>query len=358
MSELLDGTFTFFALTVSDATAEYLRDQVPSLRLFLDTNVVLAVLGMQENPLQEADIELLDIIKQERYPFRLYYHERTYREIVAIVEAARHSLRKVHYTPAMSRAYLQYFSARGGGFGLERQFHALNAEQEADAEAFMARFEHLEDLLSEYGVKRYNQSGSDLDVDVKGAHIAEFEHFLTTRARPGRRPRSYEAMDHDVTVWMYLQRQRRQATNALRSGALLLSNDYSLHAFDRSYLMKAADGKAVATVVLPHHLLQILRPFNQVTTDFDKRFMEIFAAPEFRTTQTDYGPTVSKVLAYMSSFQGVPTETAVHILNDDLLMGRLKDIETSDSEFGEIIESAVMEGIALSPRNSEKSAKL
>lgn len=343
MSELLDGTFTFFALSVSDSTADYLKNQVPSLRLFLDTNVVLAVLGLQDNPLQEADLELLEVIKTEKYPFKLYYHERTLREILDILDAARANLRRRHFTPALSAAYLQYMERRTGGFGLERQFHALNATREIDTEAFLARFDHVEELLRERGVQKYNQSGAELDTEAKGSYIAEFDHHLKTRLRSGKTPRRYEALDHDITVWMYLQRMRSNSTNALRSGALLLSNDYSLHSFDRSFLMGSPSGKRVATIVLPHHLLQILRPFSRVTADFDEKFMSIFAAPEFRTTQTNYEQTASKVLAYLSSFEGVPTETAVHILNDDLLMGRLEDAAASDVEFGELIESAVIE---------------
>lgn len=360
MSELLDGTFTFFALTVSESTAEYLKSQIPSLRIFLDTNVVLAVIGMQENPLQEADLELLETIKAEGYPFKLYYHERTFKEILDILDASRYSLRGKHFTPALSRAYLQYAEGRGtSGFGIEKRFHALNAEREADVEAFLARFNHVDELLNDKGIKRFNQSGPDLNVETKGAYIAEFEHFLTARARAGREPRRHAALDHDITVWMYLQRQRVETTSALRSGALFLSNDYSLHAFDRSYLMASSEGKRVATVVLPHHLLQILRPFSQVTENFDERFMEIFAAPEFRTTQTDYGATVSKVLAYLSSFDGVPTETAVHILNDDLLMGRLKDAESTDAEFREAIESVVLKENSVLVKNlSEMSGSL
>ena len=359
MSELLDGTFTFFALTVSDSTADYLKGQIPRLNLFLDTNVVLAVLGMQDNPLQEADLELLDIVERENYPFKLYFHERTLKEIVDILDATRNALRKRTYTPALSRAYLEYYASRGGGFGLETRFHSMNAEQQVDVEAFLARFNHVEDLLRDRGIHRYNQAGAELETTAKGELIAEFSHYLEKRARSGRSPRRYEALDHDISVWMYLQRQRRQTTNALRSGALLLSNDYSLHAFDRKHLMMSPQGKRVATVVLPHHLLQILRPFSRVTTDFDQRFMEIFAAPEFRTTQTNYGPTVSKVLAYLSSFEGVPTETAVHILNDDLLMGRLQDVETTASEFGEIIENAVMhENSSLARELGEMSENL
>lgn len=48
-------------------------------------------------------------------------------------------------------------------------------------------------------------------------------------------------------------------------------------------------------------------------------------------------------MAYLASFEGVPTETAVHILNDDLLMGRLADVEATDAQFGELIESAVIQ---------------
>lgn len=119
-SELLDGTFTFFALTVSDSTAEYLKEQVPSLRLFLDTNVVLAVLGMQDSNMQEADLELLETIEREQYPFKLYYHERTFKELIGLVETTKSRLRSRHFTPALSRAYIQYVDSRGGGFGLER----------------------------------------------------------------------------------------------------------------------------------------------------------------------------------------------------------------------------------------------
>lgn len=343
ISELLDGTFTFFALTVSDSTAEYLKAQIPTLRLFLDTNVVLAVLGMQDNPLEAADLELLDVIKHEAYPFKLCVHERTFKEILDILDAVRTRLQRTRFTPALSRAYIQIANSRGiNGFGLEKRFHTLNAERQVDVEAFLARFNHIEELLKDRGIQRYNQAGADLNTESKGAHIAEFEHFLKGRRRGDRPSRRYEALDHDITVWMFLQRQRQETTSAIKSGALLLSNDYSLHAFDRSYLMNTAEGKHAPTVVLPHHLLQILRPLRKVTENFDERFLAIFAAPEFRTTQSDYGPTMSKVLKYLSSFDGVATETAVNILNDDLLMGRLKDVEDADLEFGEAIENAVL----------------
>jgi hypothetical protein len=338
LSQLLDGTFTFFALTVSDATADFLRGQLPPLRLFLDTNVALGLLGFQSSPQQEACVELVAHIKAKKLPFQLFYHERTLKELGDLADAATANLRANRYSPELSRAYVQMAEARGGASGIELHFHRMNAVQAIDVEAYVARFGHLEELLAELPAKIFRQN-SELETDVKGRHIAEFTAFLEEH-RPDR-PRRYAAMDHDVVVWMSLQRQRQTAKSALRTGALLVSNDLALQSFDKGYLMRQEDGHGVPTVVLPQHLLQVLRPFDSGTPDFDRKFMEVFASPEFRTAQSDYDETSSRVMTYLASFEGVPTSTAVSILNDDLLMSRLSTAE-ANSEFEDLIESAVI----------------
>jgi hypothetical protein len=277
-------------------------------------------------------------IKAKKLPFQLFYHERTLKELGDLTDAASASLRASRYSPELSRAYVQMAEARGGASGIELHFHRMNAVQAIDVEAYVARFSHLEALLAEVPAKVYRQN-SELDTDLKGRHIAEFTAFLEEH-RPDR-PRRYAAVDHDVVVWMSLQRQRQRAKSALRTGALLVSNDFALQSFDKSYLMRQEDGHGVPTVVLPQHLLQVLRPFDAGTPDFDRKFMEVFASPEFRTAQSDYDETSSRVMTYLASFEGVPTSTAVSILNDDLLMSRLSTAEAS-SEFEDLIESAVI----------------
>jgi hypothetical protein len=102
MSELLDGAFTFFALTVGDSTAEYLKSQLPTLKLFLDTNVVLGVLGLHDNPLQGTCDELLSVIKEGHFPFQLYCHERTLREFSEIRDSIKVRLSAKRYSPQLS----------------------------------------------------------------------------------------------------------------------------------------------------------------------------------------------------------------------------------------------------------------
>ena len=339
MSELLDGAFTFFALTVGDSTAEYLRSQLPMLKLFLDTNVVLGVLGLHDNPLQAPCDELLSIIREGGFPFQLYCHERTLREFSEIRESVKLRLSAKRYSTQLSQAYVQWGETHHAS-GVEMRFHRLNAEGEVDVEAFLARFDHIEELLAAKRVRIYRQNGPDLNITTKGEYIAEFQHFLQQR-RPGR-PRPYEALDHDVTLWMYLQRIRSSSKSALRAGALVLSHDLALRSFDKTFLMRQSDAKGTATVVLPHHLLQVLRPLSPRKAYYDEQFLAIFSAPEFRTAQSGYDATAANVMKYLTSFDDVPKETAVLILNDDLLMGRLRDIDTQDAEFARLIEDAVL----------------
>jgi hypothetical protein len=203
---------------------------------------------------------------------------------------------------------------------------------------FLSKFQHIEELLSDKGVALYRESGPDFDVQAKGEYIAEFEHFVSKQVR---KQRPYMARDHDVMLWMSLQRQRQRASSALKAGALLLTNDYVLHAFDSKFLRHQAPDH-LATVVLPQQLLQVLRPLVGTTADFDARFVEVFAAPEFRTAQSDYDETASMVVSYLATYKDVSTETAVRVLSDEVLLSQLSPHDQTESEFRALIESAVL----------------
>ncbi len=337
VSQLLDGTFTFFALSVSDATAEFLRGQLPSTRLFLDTNVVLGMLDLHENPLQEATVELLAFLKKHKLPYHLYVHERTLKELRELVERSSSRLTGRRFTPELSRAVNEWSDRTTRLTGIERRYHIMNAVQPLEPQVFLSKFQHLEELLGEHGVKIYRESLPDLDVNTKGEYIAEFEHFLSERKRKAR---PYAARDHDIMLWMSLQRQRRRATNALKTGALLLTNDFALFEFDSRFLRRKDPG-GVGTAVLPQQLIQVLRPFVGTTADFDSRFVEVFAAPEFRTAQSDYDETASMVVSYLATYEDVSTETAVRVLSDEVLLAQLRPDEQTDEQFRELIENAV-----------------
>jgi hypothetical protein len=120
---------------------------------------------------------------------------------------------------------------------------------------------------------------------------------------------------------------------------VFLTNDFLLFRFDRLVLTKEG---GVQTVVMPGPLLQVLRPFGRSSDDFDRRFVATFAIPEFRTIHSDYASTSSRVLSYLATYADLPEETAVKILTNEVLIDRLRHLETTSPAFREAVESEMV----------------
>jgi hypothetical protein len=333
LAQLLDGTFTFFALSADSATEEYLSRSLPSLSIFLDTNFIFGLLALHENPLDAVSRELVDYIGSQRFPFKLYYHERTLDEIRRTLNYLGERLTRVRWTPSLSRA-----AVRAGTLSsLELRFHELNAKSHIDAEVFLERYErHISELLESLGFKIYREAEGGPTVEERGRLTAEYAAYLKEARKPEK---AYPTIDHDMSVWLSLQRLRTRGRSVLESGAVFLSNDFLLYRFDRFHLTKKA---GIQTVVMPGPLLQVLRPFGRASDDFDRRFVATFAIPEFRTVHSDYAATTSRVLSYMATYADLPEELAVKMLTNEVLIDRLQRVDSRSPEFREVIESEMV----------------
>lgn len=339
LAQLLDGTFSFYALTVDRTTASYLQKTVSQLDLFLDTNFIFAVLEFHQDYFAAVSREAIALIRDSKLPITLYYHERTLREIDSTIFAIGARLREHRWTKALSRAAVGYANATGRLSGIELAYHRLNAETGVDTDTFLAKYEHIEHVLDGEGFKIFREPSNkpSYSLEEKGMLIAEYLEFCKGM-RPGR-PKAYEAADHDMTVWLSLRRLRHASRSALETGALLLSNDYLLFSFDWSRLRQRPDS---GTVVLPTQLLQLLRPFVPSTDEYDRRFAETFAVPEFRTSHTGYAETTSKVLGILATFKDLPEATAAKILRDEVISTRLRPLNDRSREAREAIESVIV----------------
>jgi hypothetical protein len=235
--------------------------------------------------------------------------------------------------------------------GVEQTYHRLNAETPIDPKVYLSKFDHIIDLLGDYGVKVYRVSQHEqYSVQEKGELIAEYDHYVNEHRT---NPKPYEALDHDICVWLTLQTKRSQARAALDAGALFLTNDVIFHNFDWRVLRR----ENIGTVVLPGQLLQVLRPFVPSTDDLDLRFVEAFAAPEFRTTHNDYQETAAKVLSYLTIYKDIPEVTAIKVLTDELLLCQLQGADADSGAFGELVENALVQQNALLLEEKEAMAR-
>jgi len=331
--QLLDGTFTFFSLTVDNATARYLMQSVKPLSIFLDTNFIFGVLELHSNPFVEVSKELIDIIKCNNFPFKLYYHEETINEIRRTLDAIGRRLRRQRWQPSVSRAAIRL----GQLTGLELRYHEKNGEFPVDPDVFLSKYEGIVELLKDRGFMIYRDSyrQTDQDTEKKGQLIAEYDEFVQ---RVRKRSKPYEALNHDIVVWDTVRRIRGKGASILDIGALFLTADFYLYLFDWQHLRSPQEP---GHVVLPSHFLQLLRPFVPATDDFDMRFVETFAIPEFRAVDSDYAATSGKILSYINTYSDISEETAVRILSNSMLIEQLRGVDEQSGEFAGSIENAL-----------------
>lgn len=339
LAQLLDGAFTIFALAIDEATSHFLQENLPHLRLFMDTNLIFGVLGLHTNPADDAAKELLHIIVTQSLPFDLAYHVETERELRDTLATAIERLKERRWQQAMSRAILAAASL-DLVTGLERLYHAANAEKPTDAGIFVRRFENVGRLLAEQGAKVYRPPpDSDYSVEEKGKAVAEYQAYLDKRVR--LRTKSYRAITHDVVLLHAVDRlaSQRGSGSILESGTLVITQDYSLYGYARHQELSAG---RPSHVVLASHLLQLLRPFVETTEDLDRLFVDTCALPELRAFPVDYKQTAAKVITALNAVDGIPAHAAMRILTDEMLLCEVETLDVDSKEFQIQLEASLL----------------
>jgi hypothetical protein len=318
-------------------------------------NFLFGVLNLHNNPQNEVSVELIALVRDQQLPFDFYYHEESLQEMQETIAGTQKRLSQVKWSCGLSRAAIttRPFELTG----LELKYHEANAQHPIDPAIFFLKYRHVEKLINERGFKIYRRSnGVKADkIDEETADlISTYTRFLQERW-PNHRQKPFSTIKHDIVVWRAAKALRHTGSTGLDVGALLLSADQRLFAFDWGIL---SEGKGLGVVVLPSQLLQLLRPFVPRTPDFDKKFAAVFALPEFRSAHSDFFQVTRRVLQFLASVQDLSEETASSILADELLLSRLRDTE-SDEELKTVIESEVLtKNAALIKQHSETVSQL
>ncbi|GAA2122096.1 hypothetical protein [Kocuria atrinae] len=343
ISQLADSTYNLLALCIDEKSRASLQKSVPELKIFVDTNIILSLLGTHDTPLAMASIDLFRVISKAKLPFTLYYHAKTLSELTHTLEDACHRLQKRTWPQHASRAVVNLPWQATRMSGIEMRFHELNAKTPTDPRAFCARFRSPAALLSNHGLRIYRESdianGGEY-LELKATILADYGKYLAKY--PRRKNTPYVKLDHDCSVWMTTSdHQVPNHKGLIFSGAFFLSSDFLLWRFDRDVMKKNYKSRPV--VVLPDALLQALRPFVGGAQFNDRAFVQAFSASEFRAggNEAELSETVRSVLSYLAAFEDLPEETAIRILSDNILIEGLQRYEDSAPEFAEAIEKAI-----------------
>jgi hypothetical protein len=340
VTELADSTFNLMALGVDEDTRHTLVHNLPNLTIFVDTNVIFDIVGAQDSQLAAASVELLAVIREQPLPsFKLYCHGKTLQEVERTLEGIGSWLRRTRWTPSVSRALI---NASPDISSIELKYHQTNSLVPTSPDVFLSRYSSIPALLDQYGIKIYRDAAVETSEALRerAELIAEYGAFIEKRAN---RKRPYEALDHDMTLWLATRgRRSRTGRGPIFSGALLLSADYILRRFEREVLGRRASSSTLM-VTQPSSLVQALRPFVSMSADYGAAFVQLFSTSSFRVIAPGLGQTINSVASYLATYEGLPEEIATRILTNTILMSRLKDIDRNDEQFQRVVGDAVID---------------
>lgn len=336
IAQLADGAFSYFNLASNPKTSEEFRNHLNPLQLFLDTNFLFGILGLTVNQQVAVSNDLIRVIHLHKFPFTLKRHSKTESELNKTITKYEEDLSKCRWSKSISRAAL---TSRFIG-GVEIKYHRAYIESGIDVESFFRPFRHADVLLDEKQIEKDETPVADEKSQQRIATlIADYEQFLKRK----RREKFYKPIEHDMTLLDIVRQLRSEAKSTLDAGAVILTCDYSLYAFDWETSKK--QGLRPCTV-LPNLFWQVLRPFIPSDENFGQAFAQTFAIPEFRTIGSGAAEACSKMLSILSGYKDFPEETAKRMLSNDILIDQLRKAE-NDEIFQEHVEAAIVNENAL-----------
>jgi hypothetical protein len=329
ISQLADGAFNYFALTISPEIAERFTENLNDLVLFFDTNFLFGILDLTVNPQVAVSNELMNAIEKHNLPFKLKMHEVTSIELQTSIDIYASDLASRLWALPISRAASQSRNLSG----VELRYHQRFAETGIDVDSFFRPFRHVDVLLKEKGIS--SVAKEDDRAEERATLIADYQGFIKGR----KKEKSYKLIDHDMTVLDVVRQLRSTSGSSLDAGALLVTCDYSLYQFDWEASRKAGHP---ACTVLPNIFWQILRPFIPQDTEFDRSFAETFAIPEFRIIGSRSSEATSKMLNLLAGYKDISEDVAMRLLSNDLLIENLRTAENNDV-FQQYIDAAIVD---------------
>lgn len=348
ISQLADSAFTSYALTSDAETVNFINQRYNDLLLLLDTNFIFGILDLHKNMEDASAREILEEVKKNNLPFRLGYHPETLSEFKRAFDARALRVRASKWTTQSSRVAL----AVDGLSPLEELFHKSNIDNEIDPDVFLDKYDHVDIILKDMGLIEFMPQGltSDEEYSEIENDVENYKFFY--ESIPNKKDKSYLGYKHDVVVLREVRKLNPKKTKFLDSKAFFISSDYTLIKFEKAHYKKKYE---INYVVSPSIFLQLIRPFIENDYTSNKRFIDTFSIPEFRSFEIDYTTTRSKALQILNdNYHDASFETKVKILRDQVLLEKLEKANDDFTIQCEIIESQIaVENQILKNENEE-----
>lgn len=317
-----------------------------TFRVYVDTNVLLYLLGLKEDDFATA-LSVVDLIERlnGRVSIKLYVLPITIDETKRVISAAQQELRGVRVTEALARAAI---SAGLDGIAKRYVIEASQRSTGIDAEAYFGHY--LSDLTTV--IKTRGAELANVNLDRLKMQNAVIDDILGQQAfeekRYKERAKTYPVLEHDVTMWHYVSGLRpSRLESPLEASSWILTLDRRLLAFD-SY-KRDQNGGSVPICMHPATFIQLLQFWLPRSAQFEEALLGSMGLPFFQEFDSASEHVTLRILKQLGRFEDVarlPEEAARKILVNDAMRQKLATSDIEEEAEIKLIKDAFIAQLA------------
>jgi hypothetical protein len=323
-------TIYFFveASSLRSQTLDALRkltNMKPTFTVFLDTNFLFSILGLHENPSNDAALSLMNLFKQlsGQVSVKVYVVPPTVEEAKRASAANRIELERVRLTTNLIDATLMMDLS-----GIQRKFFEEAKKSPFPLEAKSYFDPYLQDLttiLRAKGVELFNEKLDRYKTDQSVIDdIASQVEYESTQTANGAK--KYSKWDHDVVLWHFTKDKRSACIESpLESRYWIVTVDYGFLAFDK--YRRGQSSEKMPVCVHPTQLIQMLQFWVPRTAQFEEAMLNTMRLPflfhEFDPNAEKVTLSILQTLSRFDNVGDLSRETTTAILVNEILRQKL-----------------------------------
>lgn len=348
-SYILRQLCAYFLLEAGNLSEETVRaltatlDTTPSFNVFVDTNFLFCILGLDEDPRNEAAQSLMHLVGRlaGKVGVKLYVSPITIDEARWVLQSYEHDLGGVRFTanltdPALTR----------GLTGLTRKFleKCNKAGQPLTAEEYFGPY--IKDLVGIARAKGVELSDQKVDHYTTSQEVVDdLNEQLEFEKRFRDRPKGYKQLEHDIVLWRFVRDQRPLSIDSpVEANCWIVTVDFGFLGFDRH--KRRTQVNNIPICVHPANFIQMLQFWVPRTQDFEEAVLGNLRVPfllqEFDPSAEQLTIRILTSLARFENVDDLPQETVASTLMNSALRQRLQ--AEPDVERGtELVREALIE---------------
>ena len=313
--------------------------------LYLDTNFLFSILGLHENPSNEAAVSLKTLIDkiENKINVKLYVLPPTIREAGKVLSYHVDLLEEIRFTKNMVEASRKFnFSGFAKKFfnEVQRTNKYISAK-----EYFDPYIKNLVTAIRPHGVELFNK---DLDKYSTDQRVID---DLTDRLKYEERifkdkAKNYEQLLHDIILWYFNKDQRPAVVESpIDAKNWIVTVDFRFLGFD-SFKRKQSDNNLTQICIHPASLIQMLQFWTPRTEEFEEAIISNIRTPflsnEFNLESEKITIKILETLSRFEDLEDLSEETISGILLNDALRQRINSVRDVEEQI-DLVKDAIIE---------------